>query len=62
MQLKRSHLSGEIVALSLVVLGGAAAALWRASRRSEEALNARTWDRLLPPEQSREGGSGESSR
>jgi hypothetical protein len=52
------HLGGEIIALSLVLLGGAAAAMWRASRRSEDALNARTWARLLPPEPPAEDGSG----
>jgi hypothetical protein len=47
----RGHWAGELVALSLVALGGAAIAAWRANQRAEEALNARTWARLLPPQE-----------
>lgn len=33
----------------LLALGGAAAAIWRSSRKAEADVNARTWARLLPP-------------
>jgi type II secretory pathway component PulL len=45
----RGHWAGEVVALVLVAIGGAAVAAWRANQRGEDALNARTWARLLPP-------------
>lgn len=47
----RGHWAGELVALSLVALGGAAIAAWRANQRGEDALNARTWARLLPAQE-----------
>jgi hypothetical protein len=44
----RNHLGAEIAALSVMLLAGAGVAVWRASRRTEPELNARTWARLVP--------------
>lgn len=44
----RNHLGGEIAVLSVMLLAGAGVAVWRASRRTEPELNARTWARLVP--------------
>jgi len=44
----RDHLGGTIALLSLGVLSGAAALAWRASRRAEDEIDARTKARLQP--------------
>jgi hypothetical protein len=46
----RRHIGAEIAAVSVAVVAGAALAVWRASRRTEPDLNARTWARLVPPQ------------
>lgn len=46
----RQHIGSEIALLSVALVAGAAAAVWRASRRTEPDVNARTWARLVPPQ------------
>lgn len=46
----RQHLGVELAAVSVALITGAALAVWRASRRAEPDLNARTWARLVPPQ------------
>jgi hypothetical protein len=54
----RDHVGGEIVVLSIMLLGTAVITAWRASRQAEDNLNARTWARLLPPQEPTPDGSG----
>lgn len=46
----RQHIGVELAAMSVALVTGAALAVWRASRRTEPDLNARTWARLVPPQ------------
>lgn len=46
----RQHVGVELAVASLAFVAGAALAVWRASRRTEPDLNARTWARLVPPQ------------
>lgn len=44
----RRHPAAGIATISIVLLAGVAAAVWRASKRAEPAVNARTRARLTP--------------
>ncbi len=44
----RAHPAAGIAKLSIMLLAGAAAAVWRASQRAEPELDARTRARLTP--------------
>jgi hypothetical protein len=44
----RAHAGSGIAALALALAAGGAFAAWRASRRAEPDVNARTWARLVP--------------
>jgi hypothetical protein len=46
----RQHLGAELAAVSVALVTGAVLAFWRASRRTEADMDARTWARLVPPQ------------